>query len=227
MKKPMNFSWIFLPFLLLAVMLVSVKCTHEDEVLQDIIDSTYEYGDDIINEAEGYEFVKVHSSVTWETPYLGTAATLTGRFNSFTLAIDFDENNPENTSLSGSVVLSSVNTGEPGRDQGCLLGTFGTSVGGTETATFESTSVEKDGEGGYIVTGDFTLKGVTAPITGKLTYLPKTFFDAGSGVNGAPLWVAGFIMEFDILANSVYQLNSGNIADRVHITCNGQFKYYL
>lgn len=220
LSKKVIFALIVLASYGIAVNMVS--CTHEDEVLGDIIGTTYTYGDDVVNESDGYVFDHTHSSVRWETAYLGAAALLTGRFNDFVLSIEFDENNPENTKLSGSVILSSVNTGEPGRDGGCLLGTFGTSV--SDSASFVSTSVEKDGNGGYVVKGDFTFHGFTNEITGKLTYSGITLFDVDSGVSGAPFNIAGFVMEFDINAKSAFGIQSSSISDRVGIICSGQFK---
>jgi hypothetical protein len=42
---------------------------------------------------------------------------------------NFYEDKPDSIYFEGYVYLNSVNTGEPGRDGGCLLGTFGTSAG--------------------------------------------------------------------------------------------------
>ncbi|MDX1685496.1 MAG: YceI family protein [Saprospiraceae bacterium] len=198
------------------------SCTHDDEAETVIPPAQYEYGDDYVSTQDGYTFDKTHSSVRWETAYLGSSALLTGRFNEFELDIDFFEGESDMTSLSGSVVLSSVNTGEPGRDEGCLLGTFATDV--SDEATFESTEVTEDGKGGYNVTGTLTFHGVTSPVTGTLEYVGTTFFDENSGVRNAPLNVSGFIVEFEFMAKSVFGIESSNIADRVRVIASGQFK---
>jgi polyisoprenoid-binding protein YceI len=222
MKNQLNFRLLLLPTLIMVLVMSVFKCTHEDEILGDIIDSTFEYGDDMVKVSEGFNFDHTHSSVRWETAYFGTSALLTGRFNDFTFSIEFDEDNPENTSLNGGVVLSTVNTGEPGRDAGCLLGTFGVSE--SDTAFFSSTTVEKDGSGGYNVKGDFTFHGVTDDIVGKLVYTGTTLQDRGDTNPDNDFFLAGFVMEFDIQAKTIYGIVSGNIADRVHIICSGQFK---
>jgi polyisoprenoid-binding protein YceI len=194
------------------------SCTHDDKMESVIPPSDFEYGDDIVSEADGWTYDKTHSSVRWETLYLGTAALLTGRFNNFSTSINFEQDDENQISLSGQVVLSSVNTGEPGRDAGCLLGTFGTEV--SDQATVVSKSVKKDGKGGYIVTADLTFHGVTSEVLIQLNYSGTEQLD----LRGIPTLVAGFTAEFEINAKSVFGIVSDNIADRVAIKVNSQYK---
>lgn len=205
------------------------SCTHDDDPLVQIPESTFEYGDDVVKVSEGYVFDKMHSSVRWETAYFGTSALLTGRFNSFEMSIEFDEANPANTTLTGKVTLSTVNTGEPGRDAGCLLGTFGIENGNaaSDIATFTSTKVTHDKKGKFDVEGEMNFHGVKAPIKGKLTYVGTTFFDANSGVRNAPLNLSGFMFDFEMGAKSTFGIVSDNIADNVKIIASGQFKKSL
>jgi len=205
------------------------SCTHEDDPISQISESTFEYGDDVVEVSNGFVFDHTHSSVRWETAYFGSSALLTGRFNDFEMFIDFDEANPDNTELMGKVILSTVNTGEPGRDAGCLLGTFGIVDGSptTDEAIFMSTKVTHDNQGAFNVEGTLGFHGVDAPITGKLEYVGLTHFDAASGVRGAPLNLVGFTFEFDMNAKSVFGIQSGNIGDVVKVKANGQFKQSL
>ena len=201
------------------------SCTHEDDPLAPIIDSTFEYGNDAVSSADGYNFDKTHSSIRWETAYLGTSALLTGRFNNFECTVDFDQDSPENIFISGKVTLSSVNTGEPGRDAGCLLGTFGTDI--SDEASFKSTEFKLDNEGAYTFTGDLNFHGVESSISGTMEYQGTTLFDENSGIHGAPLNVAGFVVRFEFNAKSVFGIESGNIADRITVIASGQFKKSL
>src|SRR5678815_2347192 len=89
---------------------------------------------------------KAHSSVLWSTAYVGAAGLLTGRFNQFGMhdvtdakmlkyptpsrgqvlpdtSWAFYENDPLRTYCNGYVQMNTSNTGEPGRDSGCILGT--------------------------------------------------------------------------------------------------------
>ena len=215
-----NLSILFIAVLLLAG-LFTIQCTHDDELDPGggINPIPLERGDDVVSFSDNWNFDKTHSSIRWETAYLGTAALLTGRFNDFTIEIEFDEDNPENIVLSGQVTLSSVNTGEPGRDQGCLLGTFG--VEESDLAVFESTGVafdEKDATG-YLVTGDLTFHGVTSNLEMKLNYLGTDLID----LRGIPTNVAGFEGQFEFNAKSIHGIESSSIADRVVININAQF----
>ena len=205
-----------------AIMIHSSSCTREDEVIGQIDPPNFEYGDDIVRVSEGWSFNKTHSSVLWETDYLGVAALLTGRFNTFTAIAEWDEDNPENSILSGYVVLSSVNTGEPGRDAGCLLNTFGTAT--YDTAKFVTTSIEFDDLGGYNAKANLTFHGFTKEVPVKIHYIEKTRFDENSGLNGAPFSIAGLTGQFEFNAKTDFGIESANIADRVRVIVNAQFK---
>src|SRR5215813_11612849 len=99
------------------------------------------------------------------------------------------------------VYLNTVNTSEPGRDQGCLLTTFGTSKDAayvdSNVAIIKSTKVVySTTDKGYVVTADFTFHGTTKSITAKLDYAGKTSETFG----GSTFDVYGLNLSFSILA---------------------------
>src|SRR6476661_4441982 len=106
-----------------------VGCTHDDEILSS-------QGPDIVRGTEKVSlgnssttFDKAHSNVNWSSAYLGATSLLTGRFDNFGFnSFEFDEPNAAGISFEAWVWLNSVNTSEPGRDDGCLLSTFGTTA---------------------------------------------------------------------------------------------------
>jgi hypothetical protein len=70
---------------------------------------------------------------------------------------------------------------------------------------------------------DFTFHGVTKEVTGKLTYSGKTSFPAGyAGANAFSL--AGFSLEFQFFAKTDFAIVSNNVADKILIRCNAEFK---
>jgi len=210
-------------YLFASIFLFAIQsCTHEDSIEVNIPPPDYEYGISVIDNKEGWAFDKAHSNVMWETAYLGSAAMLTGRFNSFLAEVTFDEDKPENTTIIGKVTLSSVNTGEPNRDGGCLLTTFGVEV--SDEAVLTSKSVVKDGRGGYTVLADLNFHGAVKEVQMKLNFTGVTRFDTNSGLNGTPFSVAGFQGEFEINAKSDFGIQSANIADKVLVRMNAQFK---
>lgn len=219
MKNRLDFRFLLLPVILLAMAVVFTKCTHEDEVIGVIVDTPYVYGDDVIKVSDGFLLSTSHSLVAFSSPYQGFGAPFTGSFDDITLVIEFIENDPANSSLSGSVVLSSVNTGSDGRDDGCLATTLGTTADGPETAEFTSTSITYDNDGGYDVEGTMTFHGFTNTINGKLIYLGTNRNAAGTRD------YASFSFEFDFLCKTDFGIESGNVADNIHVTVYAN--YYI
>lgn len=217
------------PYLLIVVMLTSfvyiVSCTHDDELLSTSNAAAIVRGTDVVKLTDGWTFDKAHSNVNWSTAFMGSGALLTGKFNQFGFtSFSFDEANPQNTSFEAWVRLNSVNTGEPGRDGGCLLTTFGTAAGKVDEtenlAIIKSKSIQfSTTDKGYIVTLDMTFMGKTKEIQAKLNYTGKNRISAAT-----PFDLAGMSLEFQIFAKTDFGIVSSSIADKVGIVCNAQFK---
>ena len=190
-------SKFFLTVALLMFGLVFWTCKHED-------DSTVPTGPKITRgtnvhlpgltagNPDEWKFDKSHSSVLWQTTYVGASGLLTGRFNQFGLhevtndkAISyavttqplpdtswaFYENEPAKSYFNGYVQINTSNTGEPGRDAGCNVAGMGTVaiVTGTQNlaypnlAKIKTTKIEFDpASNGYLVTLDLTYQGKLA-----------------------------------------------------------------
>ena len=176
-------------------MTVIVACRHDDQVIESANvnvkrgEAVHLPGAMTAGNTNEWKFDKSHSSVLWQTRYVGAAGLLTGRFNQFGLAKVTDdkatnyvttgqplkdadwafyENDPSKTFINGYVQVNTSNTGEPGRDAGCNITGMGTVaiVSGTQNLTptnlakIETTKVEFDpGSAGYLVTLNFTYKG--------------------------------------------------------------------
>jgi len=206
------------------------SCTHDDIVLPEgssngsnIVRGTEDIG---FNDGKT-SFDKVHSNVNWSTAYLGEVSILTGRFNTFGFnSFNFQEDTPDSIYFEAYVFLNSVNTSEPGRDQGCLLHTFGTGPGledvDTNLAIIKSKKVEfSTTDKGYIVTADLTFHRVTKEITAKMDFAGKTSETFG----GSTFDVYGFNLAFSILAKTDFGIESTSIADNVDIKCGAAFQH--
>lgn len=193
---------------------------------------------------------KVHSSVLWSTNYVGAAGLLTGRFNQFGMhdvtsakmnyyattgqplmdtSWAFYENDPSKTYFNGYVQINTSNTGEPGRDTGCNIGTLGTikivpgqqNLSDSNLAKIKTTKVEFDPlSNDYIVTFDLTWKGklaspLTQSITGRLKYISQERVADTYDVFGLQLTFQFNCRDFGVTSTS--------IADRVDIQCNMNF----
>lgn len=90
-----------------------------------------------------------------------------GRFNDFSGAVNFDEKDVSKSTVEFSAKIDSVDTAVAARDGHLKSPDFFDAAKFPEL-TFKSTKVTKKGAG-YIVEGDFTMKGVTKRITFPFT----------------------------------------------------------
>jgi polyisoprenoid-binding protein YceI len=86
-----------------------------------------------------------------------------GRFKEFTSTIHYDAADVTKSTVEFNAKVESIDTGVAGRDNHLRTADF-FDVAKFPEMTFKSTKVEKKGKG-YVVHGDFTLKGVTKPIS--------------------------------------------------------------
>lgn len=108
---------------------------------------------------------RVHSSINFSVRHL-MVSKVRGSFDSFSGAITVAEDG--SPSVSATIDVNSINTGNEQRDAHVRSADF-FDAENHPTATFVSTGVRPDGDD-YIVDGDFTLKGVTKPVSLKLEY---------------------------------------------------------
>ena len=86
-----------------------------------------------------------------------------GRFKDFTSTIHYDAADVTKSTVEFTAKVESIDTGVPGRDNHLRSADF-FDVAQFPEMKFKSTKVEKKGNG-YVLHGDFTLKGVTKPIS--------------------------------------------------------------
>jgi polyisoprenoid-binding protein YceI len=125
--------------------------------------------------ADDYVVDPAHTAVTFKVSHLGLSWTH-GRFNDVSGTFRFDKAAPGDASFTLTVKTESIDTGNARRD-GHLKSPDFLNVKQFPLLSFKSKSV-KAVEGGYQVTGDFTLHGQTKPITftlqgGKDAEFPK------------------------------------------------------
>ena len=107
----------------------------------------------------------VHSSISFWVRHL-MVSKVRGTFGTFSGAIVVAEDGTP--SVTAEIAVDSVDTGNEQRDAHVKAADF-FDVENHPTATFVSTGVRADGDD-YVLTGDFTLKGVTKPIDLKLEF---------------------------------------------------------
>ncbi|HEY5826083.1 MAG TPA: YceI family protein [Cyclobacteriaceae bacterium] len=216
-------------FLLLTTGFLVIQCQHDDETAIPVVGpDPIERGTEIMTctscnttpAGSGIWYLdKAHSNVMWETRYKVFGSKLTGRFDSFFMDnLNFDEANPANITFEGHVWLNTVNTSEPGRDDGCLLTSFKTDGDNTTEAENYATLKAIAGTGkystsddGFLIDADFTFLGITKQVTVKMYFAPR--FDIGTA------FAAGLNTEFEI-ATDDFLPNDTNIGDIVRIEMN-------
>ena len=116
---------------------------------------------------ETYAIDSVHSSVDFKIRHLGVS-WVQGSFGKFEGKVVFDADKAEASSVEVTVQADSVDTRNDGRDKHLKSEDF-FNTAKYPTLSFKSTKVEKKAADTYEVTGDFTLLGVTKPLTFTMT----------------------------------------------------------
>ncbi|MCR9177324.1 MAG: YceI family protein [Alphaproteobacteria bacterium] len=115
-----------------------------------------------------YETDPSHTDILFLVSHFGYSNSF-GSFGDFDIDLAFDQETPENSTLSVVVRPVSVDTTVPKLDEHLRSPDF-FGVEAHPEATFVSTGIEITGEKTGIVTGDLTLLGVTKPVTLDVTF---------------------------------------------------------
>src|SRR6056297_2337581 len=111
---------------------------------------------------ETYALDPSHSQVVFTYNHLGFSTT-TGMFSGFEGEIQFDSEDPANSTVSVSMPVMSMFTGWEAREEHFMSDDF---FGATEgdMITFTSTGIEVTGDNTAIITGDLTMNGITQSV---------------------------------------------------------------
>jgi len=104
---------------------------------------------------------QAHSEVDFSVTHL-SISKVNGRFGKVQATVVYDDKNLAASSVKATIDVSTVKTGEDGRDGHLKTPDF-FDTATFPTATFQSTSVQKSGSN-LLVNGTLTLHGVTKPV---------------------------------------------------------------
>lgn len=104
----------------------------------------------------------MHGFVQFRVSHMGFSV-LGGNFNKFEGTFSWDKDNPSASAAEVTINTASIDTNHTDRDKHLSSPDF-LNVEKFPTATFKSTGFEGDASGGKLM-GDFTLNGVTKPVT--------------------------------------------------------------
>ena len=135
-----------------------------------------------------------------------TGTPFTGRFKTWTAAIDFDPAHPEAGRVSATVDVASATTDDPQKDEALPTPDW-FDAGSFATATFDATGFAPKGGDAYETTGKLTLRGAakdvvlpfTLTVSGDQAHavghakLVRTDFGVGQGA-----WTSGDYVALDV-----------------------------
>jgi polyisoprenoid-binding protein YceI len=125
--------------------------------------------------AQDYAVDGMHAGINFKISHLGLS-WIQGRFDEFKGEFTIDATSPEQTSFALKINPASVDTNNQKRDEHLRSPDF-LNVKQFPSMSFKSTAVRPI-KGGYEVTGEFTMHGVTKPVTleligGRTQEMPK------------------------------------------------------
>ena len=133
-------------------------------------------GGAVVRGSDNYAIDPAHSSVYFKISHLGLANVF-GRFNEFSGNFTLDPDDAGKCSFEMTIKPESVDTNNPKRDSHLRSPDF-FNVKQFPAITFKSTAV-KAIKGGYEVTGELTMHGMSKPIKLELTGGQKAQFPPG------------------------------------------------
>jgi polyisoprenoid-binding protein YceI len=155
----------------------------------------------------------VHSSISFSVRHL-VVSKVRGTFGTFSGAVTVAEDGTP--SVSAEIDVASVHSGNDQRDAHLKAADF-FDVEKYPTATFVSTSVTSDGED-YRLEGDFTLKGVTRPVSLALQF---NGVNPGMGHGAVAGFEASVVLnrkDFGIDIDMPLETGGAVVGDKVTIT---------
>ena len=117
-----------------------------------------------------YAIDKTHSEAAFQVRHL--ISKVRGRFADFDGAIEFDEEQPAQSSVTFTIQAASIDTATPDRDAHLRSEDF-FAVDKYPTVTFVSTRITPRGKDEFEVAGNLTMRGVTKAIVIPVAYLGK------------------------------------------------------
>jgi polyisoprenoid-binding protein YceI len=120
--------------------------------------------------AEVFKIDPAHSRIGFKVHQ--AIATVTGRFKQFGGTIELDREHPEKSSVTATIQVKSIDTGIAKRDAHLCSSDFFYAPKFPEI-TFKSRNVKQTGPDAGDIAGDFTMHGITKPITLHVKLLTK------------------------------------------------------
>jgi polyisoprenoid-binding protein YceI len=144
-------------------------------------------------------------------------STVRGRFADVTGTVELDAENPASSSVNVTINVASIDTRQEQRDAHLRSADF-FDVANFPVLTFKSTRVIPDGPGAFRVDGNLTIRGVTKPVTLRVTEEGRTRDPWGGDRVGFSGSTKINRRDFGLTWNQVLEAGGFAVGDEVKIT---------
>ena len=162
---------------------------------------------------------KTHSEATFQVRHLVTKVR--GSFSDLEGAIEFDQEQPERSSVTFTVQAASIDTHNADRDAHLRSEDF-FFVEKFPAITFVSTAIAAAGGSAYTVTGDLTIRGVTRRLDLPVSFLGKAKDPWGNEKLGFETEVTINRKDFGLVWNAALETGGFLVGDEVKIAVSVQ-----
>ncbi len=154
---------------------------------------------------------KAHAFIDFRIKHLGFS-WISGRFNTFSGDFSYNEQNPSAAKVEVTIDVASIDTNHAERDKH-LRGKKYLDAAKYPQAHFKSTSFEQKDDKTGVLTGDFTLHGVTKPLTIDVSFV-------GHGKDPWLGYRRGFVgtTEFKLADYGIDVIQLGPSSETVYLT---------
>ena len=159
-----------------------------------------------------------HSSIKFSVSHM-VVSEADGKFGDFTVNVASDKDDFSDAKIDVSIKASSINTDDAKRDEHLRSADF-FDVANHPTITFKSKSMKKSGNGTYKLSGDFTMRGVTKPITLDVKYGGTQKSPWGQTVAGFKITGKINRKEFGVSWSKMLDQGGAVVGDEVELTAN-------
>lgn len=154
-----------------------------------------------------------HSHVGFSVKHM-MVTTVRGQFKTYSAKFDLDANDFAKSTFEGEIDVASIDTANADRDVHLRTNDFFDAPNNPKI-TFKSTKIEPQGGNEFKVTGDFTLRGITKPITLDVEFLGTSKNPYGKTVAGLSARGTVNRKDFGVNFNAVLETGGIAISDKV------------
>lgn len=163
-----------------------------------------------------YNFDPAHTSAHFKVRHL-MISWVRGEFTKLSGTVTFNDADLAASQVTAEIDVNSINTREPDRDKDLLSANF-LDAAKYPAIRFQSTRIEREGQGEYRVTGDLTIHGVTRPVVLDVDSVTPEIKDPwGYYRRGAAAETKISRKDFGLTYNQALETGGVVVGDEVHI----------